>query len=239
MNTTEGKENSMRNVWVAMMLILMVALPAMTQDTVIVRDTTVMMQRDTTENQTLTGSEAGIKNTLGLGPRVGYYKSTEAQEGGYYVGAQLRLRLGAYVGLEGAVDIRGKDLYELGRRNDTAITAEVRYVPVTASFLLFIPVSFNFAPYGLAGVGWYYSVVDYPQWVNNLPPGERVDDKTDYKFGYHFGFGLELPLSRNFSLNGDYRYQFIGSPFKNEGSVEVNPKNSNGSVITAGLMIYF
>ncbi|MEL7834034.1 porin family protein [Fodinibius sp. Rm-B-1B1-1] len=167
-------------------------------------------------------SDATIKNTLGIGPRLGYYKANDADNGNFYIGAQSRVRLGSVIGLEGSVEYRAAQEYSIGGQ-----TLETKLVPVTASALMFLPVSKNFAPYGIAGLGAYYTIYDYD--------GVFDDVDNEFNFGYHLGFGVEFPINQNAALNFDYRYLFL-NPDDNEMSTE--NANYNGNVFTAGLMFY-
>lgn len=168
-------------------------------------------------------SDAAIKNTLGIGPRLGYYKAADADEGSFYVGLQSRARLGPVFGLEGSIEYRGGQEYSFGGQ-----TVTTKFVPVTGSALLFIPVSENFAPYGVAGLGAYYTIYDYE--------GTFTDENdNEFNFGYHLGFGAEFPLGSNAALNFDYRYLFL-NPDSNETSTQ--DADYSGNVFTAGLMFY-
>lgn len=172
-------------------------------------------------------SDAAIKNTIGLGPRLGYYKANDAEKGNFYFGLQSRIRFGPVLGLEGSVEYRAGQEYEytLGGQTQTYKTS---FVPVTASALLFLPVSENFAPYGIAGLGAYYTIFDA-----DGPISDEYED--EFNFGYHLGFGAEFPLSSNTALNFDYRYLFL-NPDNNETSTENT--DYSGNVFTAGLMFY-
>ncbi|NIT58690.1 MAG: outer membrane beta-barrel protein [Aliifodinibius sp.] len=172
--------------------------------------------------QAQTSSNATIKNTLGIGPRLGYYKANDADEGSFYIGAQTRARLGSVLGVEGSVEYRAAQEYTIGGQS-----FETKFVPVTASALLFLPVSENFAPYGVAGLGAYYTIYEFE--------GVIDDVENEFNFGYHLGFGLELPINENAALNFDYRYLFL-NPEANE--VSTDNTNYNGNVFTAGLMFY-
>ncbi|MGM0545524.1 MAG: outer membrane protein [Bacteroidota bacterium] len=174
------------------------------------------------EAQTSSSSDATIKNTLGIGPRLGYYKANDAEQGNFYFGAQTRARLGAVLGLEGSVEYRAAQEYSIGGQS-----LETKLVPVTASALMFLPVSENFAPYGVAGLGAYYTIYDYE--------GAFDDVDNEFNFGYHLGFGAELPINRNAALNVDYRYLFLNSD-DNEMSTE--NADYNGNAFTVGLMFY-
>lgn len=169
-----------------------------------------------------TSSDATIKNTLGIGPRLGFYKANDANQGNFYGGLQSRIRLGSVVGLEGSVEYRAAQEYSIGGE-----TLKTSLVPITASTLMFLPVSENFAPYALAGLGAYYTIYDYD--------GAFDNDDNEFNFGYHLGFGVELPINKNAALNFDYRYLFL-NPDDNEMSTE--NANYNGNAFTAGLMFY-
>ena len=169
------------------------------------------------------GSDAAIKNTIGIGPRVGFYKANNADEGNFYFGAQSRIRLGPVFGLEGSIEYRGGQKYNVAPGQSVT----TQFIPVTASTMLFLPVSENFAPYGVAGLGAYYTIYDYDGAFSN-------ETNDEFNLGYHLGFGVEFPLSSNAALNFDYRYLFLNS--------DTNEQNFNGeysgNTFTAGLMFY-
>ena len=168
-------------------------------------------------------SDAAIKNSIGIGPRVGFYKANNADEGNFYFGAQSRIRLGPNFGLEGAIEYRAGQEYNLAPGQ----TVTTQFVPVTGSALLFLPISENIAPYGVAGLGAYYTIYDYEGAFSN-------ENDNEFNLGYHLGFGVELPLSSNTALNVDYRYLFLNSD-TNEQDFS---GEYSGNTITAGLMFY-
>lgn len=170
---------------------------------------------------------AAIEDAFGIGPRLGYYKATDADEGSFYGGLQARLRAGAVVGFEVAVDYRAGQEYGF-----EGYSVETSSIPVTGSIMLFAPISRSFSPYGLAGIGAYYTNYDYSGDVAELVQ----DDESSFNLGYHLGFGAEFPFNENVALNVDYRYIFL-NPDENEESFDDADLNSN--VFTAGLMFYF
>jgi opacity protein-like surface antigen len=220
------------------------------RDTIGVRDTTYLRaepdsvrrseaprDRDTTyavvtrePQETLFGTPAAIKNTFGIGPRAGWYRSYNASDGAFYFGIQTRLRLTPYLGFEGSADYRDREEFLFARTaSDSAQRgAKVRSVPLSVSALVFLPVAFNFVPYAVGGVAWYHTIVDYTNDPN------RINAVTSSRFGYHFGGGLELPFSEHVSLGADYRWIFLRSDLDIE-----NPPNNDGYVITGSLMFYF
>ncbi len=170
---------------------------------------------------------AGISNTLGFGPRIGYYNAQDADKGNFYYGIQARFRPGAIVGIEAALEYRAGQEFGIGNS-----TVKTSFVPVTLSLLLFAPVSEYFAPYGVAGLGAYF--------VRYRPSGVLEDlgfeSDSDFNLGYHLGFGAELPFSEYIALSLDYRYIFL-NPNDNEESFE--GANFNGNTISVSLMFYF
>ena len=153
----------------------------------------------------------------GFGPQVGYYKSSDADEGEFLYGGALRLMLAPILGVEGSVNYRQESY------NDDAV--KIKSWPVMATALVYpIP---NI--YGLAGCGWYNTTIEY-----NVPGVSNIEDETSSEIGWHFGGGVELPLGTSMRLAGDIRYVFLDYEFEEmPGSGEVD---SNFFVITATLL---
>jgi hypothetical protein len=144
---------------------------------------------------------------IGLGPRAGYYKAKDAEEGQWFGGAGLRLKMGS-IGFEGSIDYRAEK-YVNGNLT-------IRSWPVMAS-VLFYPLPIL---YGVAGAGWYNTTFDYDQ---DKLIFKYVKDKTDQEVGWHFGGGLELPLGRKSALAVDIRYVFLNYDFSEvPGSEELD-----------------
>lgn len=163
-----------------------------------------------------------IENSSGIGPKVGFYKAPDAEDGTMFIGLQSRTK-GKYVGAEFSLEYRGEQSYTTTGGSELT----VRQVPVTGSLLVFAPLAENFAPYGLAGLGAYYTFYDYDGGFVN--PG----DDAEVKVGYHLGFGADVALSESAALNVDYRYLFL------DGSDDLSNKEFSGNVISAGLTFYF
>ncbi len=131
-----------------------------------------------------------------VGPRAGYYKTKDADEGQVYGGAVTRLAFGG-VSIEGAVDYRQEE-YEGGLMT-------MRSWPVQVSALLY-PLS---SLYGVAGAGWYHTTLDYnADKFEELGSSVIPEDKTTSTLGYHLGAGLEVPLGTA-RLTLDVRYVFL------------------------------
>lgn len=175
---------------------------------------------------TSTTDNAAIEDAFGIGPRVGYYRADDSDEGNFYGGLQMRARIGPVFGLEGSVEYRAGQRFAI---QDYSV--RTRFLPVTASAMLFIPMGENFAPYGLAGIGAYYTIFDYSDEAENL----GIEDTNSFNLGYHLGFGLEIPFNSGVALNFDYRYLFL-NPDENEEDLE--GASFSGNVFTAGLMFY-
>ena len=157
-----------------------------------------------------------IRNPTSIGPHIGWYKSSDADDGSVMLGGAIKMKLTNALGAEGSVDYRAENY-----RDESIV---VRSWPVMLTGL-FYPVE-NI--YGAVGVGWYNSEVDYEKELDNLP-NESMQD-----FGWHFGAGIEIPLSEALLLNGDFRYTFLDYNFEQvPGSDEIN---SDIFAITAGLL---
>jgi opacity protein-like surface antigen len=184
--------------------------------------------------QIASADEGVIKNTFGIGPRAGFYKSKGAEDGAWYGGVQARFRLGPVLGLEGAVDYRAKETFDFSSAGFNGEVTQRSY-PVTASALLFLPVP-HFAPYLVGGGGWYYTRTDYSDDMEAL--GFR--DRTDSIFGWHAGGGLEIPFTEHTALNADVRYIFLDNKIGDDGPGGIDTdRKSDGYVATAALMFYF
>lgn len=171
---------------------------------------------------------ATVENTVGFGPRLGYYQASDAVEGNFYGGLHMRFRLGKVVGLEGTVEYRPGQ--EFGFEGYSVTTS---FVPVTGSFMLFAPISEHISPYGLAGIGAYYTIYDFSDEIGDLG---IVALDNEFNVGYHLGFGTELLFSPNVGLSIDYRYLFL-NPDTGDESFEDSTFDSN--IFTAGLIFYF
>lgn len=163
-----------------------------------------------------------IEDESGIGPKVGFYKAPDADDGTMFIGIQSRTK-GKYVGGEFSLEYRGEQSYTTAGGSQLT----VRQIPVTGSLLLFAPLAENFAPYGLAGLGAYYTFYDYDGGFVN--PG----DDSEVKIGYHVGLGADIALSETAAFNIDYRYLYL------DGSEDLSDKEFSGNVISAGLTFYF
>ncbi len=183
-----------------------------------------------------------IANTIGIGPRAGWYASNDAEEGAWYFGIAGRLRLGKNVGLEAALDYRTAERFSTGQIDLRSYNADVAYMPLTVSAMIFLPFGTYFSPYAVAGLGWYYTFVDYDVLSTTIPQlREKFEDENSFVPGYHFGAGLEIVLSSNFALHGEFRYLFLDTEvntIKDVTTLDVDTRNSDGIVLSFGFMVY-
>ncbi len=166
--------------------------------------------------------DAPTKNKSGFGPKIGYYKAPDAEDGTMFIGVQTRTR-GEVFGFEMAAEYRGEQSYSTANGDLT-----IKQIPVTASLLAHVPLASNFQPYGLIGLGAYYTFYDYNGGF--ISPG----DDAEFNIGYHLGFGLDLPLNESAGLNVDYRYLYL-----DDQGDDLNDTEFSGNVISAGLTFYF
>lgn len=183
-----------------------------------------------------------IANTFGVGPRLGWYESNDAVEGAWFYGLQGRARLGSNVGFELTLEYRDSELFDAGTLDITRLDADVMYVPITASFMVFVPIGSWLAPYGLGGIGWYYTIEDYELFALGSAEVRKIlKDENNFEMGYHFGLGLEIQLSQNIAIHGDFRYLFLGTEINSItdfSTLDTDTKNSDGIMFSGGLMLY-
>ena len=134
-------------------------------------------------------------------------------------------------------------------------TARIRNTPIQISAML-LPVSKTFAPYVLAGIGWYKHRVEA------LDSGVTTATAYATDFGYHAGLGAQIKFSKHAAIFVDYRYVWVDSngidgisgALKSAVSVtnvvglltslgddgsEESSISRGGSMWTGGLTIYF
>ena len=153
-----------------------------------------------------------------LGPRGGYYKSLDADDGKMFFGGAARLMLAPAIGVEASIDYRQEE-YRNG-------VATVKSWPVMVTGLIYpLPVV-----YGLIGAGWYNSKVSYDIQVLEI----TIEEETTQDFGWHFGLGADIPLSYSVSLVGDVRYVYLNYDFEHlPGSEKIDV---DFYAITVGLL---
>ncbi len=157
------------------------------------------------------GAEGG---KVGLGARMGLYKSNDAEGHKFYGGVQARWRFFPALSLEGSIDYRAQESYPGGRK--------ITSYPILASALFYPMPDAKASPYLLAGLGWYYSKVE-----------DQSGSNTTHTPGMHVGAGLDIPLSPLMVLNADFRYYFLD--FTDQ---KVQDLKTNGYIISVGLTFY-
>ncbi|MDD5209121.1 MAG: porin family protein [Elusimicrobiales bacterium] len=127
----------------------------------------------------------GPRPGLSVGGRAAYSRPKGADHGDFAEGAQVRYHLTRRWALEGSVDLR----------REKFSGTKVSVVPIQLSVLVYLmPHGYRFAPYILAGGGWYYTQVDTPA------------DSSGFRFGPHAGAGVEFFRNSAWSFGGSYRY---------------------------------
>ncbi len=156
---------------------------------------------------------------MDIGPQLGYYKAQGADNWEYMIGVTWRLKLSRILGVETSINNHQENYA------NSTVTVHSWPVMVTGLIYLLPPVV-----YAAIGIGWYRLTYDYNQ--SKLP---LLRDGTTDKVGWHFGGGLELPISPSIKLNGDIRYVFLDYDFQEfPGSGDLK---SNFTVITVGLLL--
>lgn len=159
------------------------------------------------------GSEAAAQG-IGIGPRLGYQKAADADEGNLLFGGVARAKLLPFLGVEGSVSYRSEEFF------DGAL--DVRSWPVQVTGL-FYPLPML---YGAMGFGWYNTRFDFES--------ELLEDRTEQEVGWHFGAGAEVPLGESVKLAGDIRYVFLDYDF--EETPGFGDTDADFYMITVGLL---
>lgn len=145
----------------------------------------------------MTLQDAGTpKSAIGL--HLGYLQHPDAEDATVFYGIHFRLALAEIFSVEASVDVAKSDF----ANND----AELSLVPVQVTAILAPFKDLPIRPYGLAGVGWYFTDVDYSGALAGTP------SESENTFGLHLGAGAELPLGRTLLLHADFRWIFMGDP---------------------------
>lgn len=139
---------------------------------------------------------------IALGPRVGLYKTQEAEHLEPLVGAAFRFRFSETFGVETSLSYRQQSF------SGGEFTA--RGWPIEVNGLLY---PFR-SVYGILGLGWYATTFDFDQ--------PALDDETSRDLGLHIGGGAYLPLSETLRLAGDIRYVFLNHDLNNGSRVDVD-----------------
>lgn len=170
------------------------------------------------------------------GPHVAWTKSADAEEGNFLVGAHLELALAPVLGLQGAVEYRSDETFQL-RAGDQTAEVNVRTIPITATGRFYLPAGDAFSPFLLVGAGWYNLIHDYSDALEAV----GAEDETVTTFGWHAGVGAQLYLSPSVSLSGEGRYTFLDPERDFEPDVQDNVKelDYDTAYLGAGLNIHF
>jgi opacity protein-like surface antigen len=134
--------------------------------------------------------------TWTLGARIGVASAYDSDDEAFDIGAQLRVRILDWLGAEASIDVQSKQSYE---HNDI----DVFILPIQFSALFYPPLDWVVKPYGVAGVGFYYYDVTYSGAL------AAKKDKSDFRPGFHLGFGIEYAVTPSISVNSDLRFLFI------------------------------
>jgi opacity protein-like surface antigen len=154
---------------------------------------------------------------LGIGGRYNYNETLDTDRNAHMGGAMLRAR-NNYFGLEGSVDYHEDELLT---------ETDLKTWPISASILAFpLPVL-----YGIAGLGWYNTTVDFPE-------NASVDDQTDSSLGYHIGGGVELPVTNVIRFTSDVRWLFVDYEFDEIPESAVNEVDADSFQFNAGILFY-
>lgn len=165
---------------------------------------------------------AAASSPFGIGPRVGFYKSEDAEDIYGFLGFQARFKFTEVFVGELSIDWR-EDIYDLGYGDELIVTQ----YPVLLSAIFNLMPSSPVTPYVIVGAGWYninqsYEYDDY-----------SVDDTTQ-EFGYHLGGGVDFRFKSSMALNADVRYNML----EIEQDEDIDEIDAGGWIFSTGFTFY-
>lgn len=177
----------------------------------------------------LAAPQAMAERGFGIGPRIGYAKASDADDGTLYLGGDINFRF-----FDSLLGVRG----EVGWRGDTIDLPlvdgklDIHTIPLLASVTVHPLKDKLLSPYAIAGAGWYYLIYDGEVTLPIL--GKLEYDDSDSTFGWHIGGGLEVNIGEHFSVNADIRYVWFELEFE-----DIDDVDASGLQATGGFTFYF
>jgi opacity protein-like surface antigen len=165
------------------------------------------------------GEVPGPRQGVSIGGRGVYYRPKAAEHGDWAKGAQVRLHFARAWALEASADIQ----------QSVFGGTKVDLIPVQFSLMAYlVPPGYRFAPYVLAGGGWYYTHIGAPS------------NHSLTRFGPHAGAGVEFFLNNSWSLDSSYRYLWTEDIHSQDPTHPLGQNFSDrGFMITAALNYAF
>ena len=132
-----------------------------------------------------------------LGGMAGYVRVRDADQGTWHAGVVARYQIHPVLAVEGSISFHTEDFAD----GDVQITT----YPVQVTALVYPLPNLPIRPYGLIGVGWYYTRFDYASSLG-------IKDETDRQFAVHVGAGGEISVGPSFTIFADFRWLFLDEP---------------------------
>lgn len=171
------------------------------------------------QNTSIETKEHGQTTRVGIGPLLGWQKSSSADNGSLIPGIALRLRVSNAIGLEGSISYRSEE-YANG-------ALSVKTWPIMITGMIY-PLQYF---YGALGIGWYNTSFDY----GDQQLSQTLTNNTQQNFGWHLGAGLEVPVTETINITSDIRYVLLNYDFGDlERAANSGDLISNFFVITLG-----
>lgn len=155
---------------------------------------------------------------FGIGGHGTFYSAaSDEEEREFAFGVQARARISERLGLEASMEFREETIEE----------ATVTMYPIQFSALIYLLPRSRVGIYGIVGMGWTRTSVS----------GSFFDEESiNSEISYHFGAGVEIPLTQNFTVNGDFRYLDLNIDLS---SIFSGDLNTSGWQSNFGVNVYF
>ena len=172
----------------------------------------------------LAAPQAMAERGFGIGPRIGYAKASDADDGAFYLGGDFNYRF-----FDSLLGVRG----EVGWRKDSIevpglVDIDIHTIPMLASVTVHPLKDFIISPYAIAGAGWYFMLAE------GDVAGIDAFDVTENGFGWHIGGGAELNVHEHLSINADIRYVWFEMDLE-----QIDDVDASGIQATGGFTFYF
>lgn len=157
---------------------------------------------------------------FGIGGHGTFYSAAaDEEEREFAFGIHARARISSNLGLEASMEFRQEDLLE--------DNATLKLYPIQFSLLYYLLPNSKVGLYGLGGFGFTRSSVS----------GDLFgEDAENTDISYHFGFGVEIPVSQSLGISGDIRYLDMNLDL---GSILTQDLNTSGWQSNFGITFYF
>jgi outer membrane autotransporter protein len=157
-------------------------------------------------SDTVTGNTGtfGFNDGVALGAKLGFWAPTNP-----------------YIGAQADMNVHFPSLNTLTENGITAaVSSDMSVFSLTGNVMLRYPFG-NIKPYVGAGGGWFHARISDGSVTEPGGPTSPVFDESDDRLGWQILAGVDMPLSPNMSVFGEYKYSAADFNFDANGFHDV------------------